>query len=245
MRRIADGTRTLIVSTDSDLLMLLAPRVHVLRPGLAREFYGPEEFQSEYGFAPAGLVLYKALVGDKADGIPGLPHFPKEVAKQLVATFGTVDTLYRILKGPARSPELGRLTKAQRRKLLEGEDRVRSNARLVDLLSVSGAPHLRHPSGDWAPLRDLLRGRDLDHLAAGLEWEALTGNGTERKPLDLMPDGDDVGNVADCDEEASPAPDDRRLCDPRALRGDTGGRTLHDPRGRRFRPGIGGDRPPG
>ena len=214
VRRIVDGTRTLIVSTDGDLLMLISPRVHVLRPGLTREFYGPEEFLSEYGFAPAGLVLFKALVGDKADGIPGLPHFPKEVAKQLVATFGTVDTLYRILKGPARSPELGRLTKAQRQKLLEGEDRVRSNARLVDLLSVSGAPHFRHPSGDWAPLRDLLGGLDLDHLAAGLEWEALTGNGTERKPLDLMPDGDDVGNVADCDEEASPAPDDRRLCDP-------------------------------
>jgi DNA polymerase-1 len=214
VRRIADGTRMLIVSTDSDLLMLLAPRVHVLRPGLAPEFYGPQEFQLEYGFAPAGLVLNKVLVGDKADGIPGLPHFPGKVAKQLVAAFGTVDTLYRILKGPARSPELGRLTKAQRLKLLEGEGRVRSNARLVDLLSVSGAPHFRHPSGDWTPLRDLLRGRDLDHLTAGLEWEALTDSGTEREPLNLTSDGDDVGNVADCDEEASPAPDDRRLCDP-------------------------------
>jgi DNA polymerase-1 len=214
VNRIADGKRTLIVSTDSDLLMLLAPRVHLLRPGVAREFYGLQEFQLEYGFAPANLALYKALVGDKSDGIPGLPYFPKAVAKQLVAAFGSVGTLYSILKGPARSPKLGRLTQSQRQKLLEGEDRVRSNARLVDLHSVSGAPHLRHPSGDWAPLWDLLRDRDLDHLAAGLEWDALTGNGTERKPIDLTLDGDDVGNAADCDEQASPAPDNRPLCDP-------------------------------
>jgi DNA polymerase-1 len=214
VRRVAVGTRTLIVSTDGDLLMLLSPWVHVFRPGLAREFYGLQEFQLEYGFAPAGLALYKALVGDKADGIPGLPHFPKAVAQQLVAAFGSVGTLYIILKSPAWSPKLGRLTQSQRQKLLEGEDRVRSNARLVDLYSVSGAPHLQHPSHDWAPLRDLLRSRDLDHLAAGLEWEALTGNGTERKPFDLMPDGDDVGIAADRDEEASPALGDRRLCDP-------------------------------
>ena len=229
VRRIVDGTRTLIVSTDSDLLMLLAPRVHVLRPGLAREFYGPEEFLSEYGFTPAGLVLYKALVGDKADGIPGLPHFPGEVAKQLVAAFGSVGNLYSILNGPARSPKLGQLTQSQRQKLLEGEDRVRSNARLVDLYSVSSAPHIRHPSGNRAPLRDLLRGRDLDYPAAGLEWEALTGTGTERKPLDLMPDGDDVGNVADCDEKASPAPDDQRLCDPAPFKQTPAGRPSTTP----------------
>ena len=126
--------------------------------------------------------------GDRSDGIPGLPHFPTRGGEAVGGRFGTVDALYRVLTGPARSPELERLTKSQRSKLLEGESRVRSNARLVDLLSVERAtPPATRLRAIPAPLRDLLEERDLEASRRGLEWEARRGTGADREPLRLMP----------------------------------------------------------
>jgi len=161
--RAADG-RVLIVSTDGDMRALLSERVDVFRPGLSPALYRLEDFRREHGFPPSGLALFKALTGDRTNNVRGLYRFPRKVAGQLAARCGTVDGLYDALR---RREFAEALTLGQLDQLREGEAQVRSNARVLDLLADTAAPHLTAPARpDVKPLKALLGPLQLGHLAA-------------------------------------------------------------------------------
>jgi hypothetical protein len=59
----------------------------------------------------------------------------------------------------------------ERQKLLAGEQQVRSNVRLIDLLSDSTPAHLSRPAGLMGPLLSLLGDLDSTDLADAMSWE--------------------------------------------------------------------------
>ncbi len=88
---------SLILSSDKDLLQCLrqywkGERVVVARPGFRHTdpptIWTVAMFREEYGFAPPRLADYKALVGDKSDGIPGVAGIGDVAARAILQQFG-------------------------------------------------------------------------------------------------------------------------------------------------------------
>lgn len=94
-----NGWDCVIVTGDRDSLQLVDDHVTVklitTRGGKTSSVnYTPEVFQSEYGFAPKGLIDLKALMGDSSDNYPGVPGIGEKTAKDLMAKFGSLDGVY-------------------------------------------------------------------------------------------------------------------------------------------------------
>jgi DNA polymerase-1 len=93
----AQSVATVIVTGDLDTLQLVDPLVRVtyaskpLRGELA--YYDEATVQGRYGFPPARLVDYKALVGDTSDNIPGVPGIGDKTAKNLITQYGTLEAM--------------------------------------------------------------------------------------------------------------------------------------------------------
>jgi DNA polymerase I len=97
-RSLADeGHRVVIITGDSDLLQLVGDNILVVLPG-ARRFGEFREFDTDavverYGFGPAFVPDYKALVGDTSDNIPGVPGIGDKTAKKLITEFGSLENI--------------------------------------------------------------------------------------------------------------------------------------------------------
>src|SRR5947209_9223756 len=80
--------RVSIWTPDKDLAQcVVADRVVQVdrRSGKVRDANGVRE---KYGVAPAFIPDYLALVGDAADGYPGIPRFGAKTAARVIARFG-------------------------------------------------------------------------------------------------------------------------------------------------------------
>jgi DNA polymerase-1 len=101
-----EGTDTLILSGDRDLLQLIDDKVSVRLPGRSLSDstdYDAARFTEEWGFPPLQLIDYKALVGDKSDNIPGVPGVGEKTATGLLQQYGSLDSIYENLENiPAR-----------------------------------------------------------------------------------------------------------------------------------------------
>src|SRR5229473_7470249 len=58
------------------------------KSGLIRDDAG---VRAKYGVAPASIPDYLALVGDAADGYPGIPRIGAKTAAQLLSTYGPIE----------------------------------------------------------------------------------------------------------------------------------------------------------
>jgi DNA polymerase-1 len=101
-----EGTDTLILSGDRDLLQLIDDKVSIRLPGRSLSDstdYDAARFTEEWGFPPLQLIDYKALVGDKSDNIPGVPGVGEKTATGLLQQYGSLDSIYENLENiPAR-----------------------------------------------------------------------------------------------------------------------------------------------
>lgn len=94
----SQGHDVYVITGDSDLLQLAAPKVKIVLPG-ARRFgelreFGPAEVVERYGFGPEFVPDYKALVGDTSDNIPGVPGIGDKTAKKLIMEFGPIEEIF-------------------------------------------------------------------------------------------------------------------------------------------------------
>jgi DNA polymerase-1 len=64
-------SRCIIMSSDKDFLQLVDERIKVWSP-TKKILYGPAEVMRDYGIHPNNFVLFRALDGDKSDGIDGI-----------------------------------------------------------------------------------------------------------------------------------------------------------------------------
>jgi DNA polymerase-1 len=90
-----------ILSGDSDLLALAWVNVRVWRfdknaPG-GISCATAEDVCRKYGIpTPAHLTLYKALVGEKGDNVPGMPGIGPVRASKMIAEFGDLPTMQKL-----------------------------------------------------------------------------------------------------------------------------------------------------
>jgi len=66
-----ENDRVFIVSSDKDYLQLITRQVIVYRP-VEREFYTEETVREKFNLDPHNFILYKTLLGDASDALPGI-----------------------------------------------------------------------------------------------------------------------------------------------------------------------------
>ena len=95
----AKGAQVALVSGDRDLLQISDTRIKIRIPKTKMgkteiEDYYPEDVQAAYQVTPTQFIELKALMGDTADNIPGVPKIGEKTAKELMAQYGSIDEIY-------------------------------------------------------------------------------------------------------------------------------------------------------
>ncbi|HEY8216061.1 MAG TPA: 5'-3' exonuclease H3TH domain-containing protein [Acidimicrobiia bacterium] len=85
--------RVLICTPDKDLAQCVSdPRVTQL-DRRKRELYDEAGVRAKFGVPPASIPDWLALVGDSADGFPGLPGWGAKSAAVVLARYGTIEAI--------------------------------------------------------------------------------------------------------------------------------------------------------
>ena len=87
-----EGMDVSLVSGDRDLLQIASDKIKIRIPKTkgARtevEDYYAADVEAKYGVTPAGFIELKALMGDTADNIPGVPGIGEKTAMALVQEY--------------------------------------------------------------------------------------------------------------------------------------------------------------
>ena len=86
------GHRVVVVSGDKDLLLLASPTISNWEP-MKDVVMDLEFIKQKYQINPAILLDYFALIGDKADNIPGVPGIGPVTARKLLNEYESLDNL--------------------------------------------------------------------------------------------------------------------------------------------------------
>lgn len=73
----------------------------------------PKAVEEKYGITPSQVIDMKALMGDTADNIPGVPGIGEKTALKLLTQYKTLDNLYA---------HVDEIKGAQGKKLAAGKD---------------------------------------------------------------------------------------------------------------------------
>ncbi|WP_296825040.1 DNA polymerase I [uncultured Megasphaera sp.] len=86
-----------VVTGDRDALQLVddCVTVHLTKKGITNMLaVTPQVMEEEYGYTPAQVIDMKALMGDTADNIPGVPGVGEKTALKLISQFHSVEGVY-------------------------------------------------------------------------------------------------------------------------------------------------------
>jgi DNA polymerase I len=96
------GCEVIIASGDMDTLQLVDKarvRVYTLRKGIQDTIlYDEDAVVARFGFPPKLLPDYKGLRGDPSDNIIGIKGIGEKTATELITRFGTIESMYKVLK---------------------------------------------------------------------------------------------------------------------------------------------------
>ncbi len=159
-------TDVVIVTSDKDMMQLVSDKVKILdtMKGLS---IGESEVEGKFGIKPAFMTDYLALCGDTSDNIPGVPGVGDKTARELVATFGSVDELYDHID-QVKKPAL-------KEKLITGRDLAYMSKQLATIrLNVpieTGIEDLKTREPDLKALRKLYRELEFTALYKDIKVE--------------------------------------------------------------------------
>ncbi len=93
------GFEVSLVSGDRDLLQIASDHIKIRIPktkkgGTEIEDYHASDVQALYGLTPDQFIQLKALMGDTADNIPGVPKVGEKTALELMHEYGSIDSIY-------------------------------------------------------------------------------------------------------------------------------------------------------
>jgi DNA polymerase-1 len=93
MRELRPGMKMVVVSSDKDLMQLVATDL-VLWDTMRNKVYGQPEVVEKFGVPPSQVRDVLALMGDTSDNIPGVPSVGPKTAAELISTHGSIDGIY-------------------------------------------------------------------------------------------------------------------------------------------------------
>ncbi len=98
-----DGIAVSLVSGDRDLLQIATDTIKIRIPKTKGgkteiEDYYAKDVENKYQVTPLQFIDLKALMGDTADNIPGVPKVGEKTAAQLMAEFGSLENIYTHLE---------------------------------------------------------------------------------------------------------------------------------------------------
>ena len=97
-----------IISSDKDLMQLVAPGISMLDPMKNKQIEEKEVFE-KFGVEPNRVIDVQSLAGDSSDNIPGVPGIGIKTAAELINKYGDLDTLLEKadqIKQPKRREKL-------------------------------------------------------------------------------------------------------------------------------------------
>lgn len=89
-RYVEQGCDVVVVSGDKDLCQLVTDRVTIFDPSKDQRL-GVAEVTERFSVEPERVIEVMGLMGDSSDNVPGVPGVGEKTAKQLLATFGTIE----------------------------------------------------------------------------------------------------------------------------------------------------------
>lgn len=92
LRAVDRGYVVVVASVDKDMWCLIALGVRVYHP-FERKWIDQADVQSRFGVRPEQMSDLLALMGDRVDGIPGVPKVGKKTAAELLERFGCVEAI--------------------------------------------------------------------------------------------------------------------------------------------------------
>ena len=98
-RAEAEGIEVSLVSGDRDLLQIATDKIKIRIPKTKGgkteiEDYYAADVEAKYQVNPIQFIDLKALMGDTADNIPGVPKVGEKTATDLMVQFGSLDGIY-------------------------------------------------------------------------------------------------------------------------------------------------------
>ncbi|MCB2384062.1 DNA polymerase I [Shewanella sp. SR1] len=130
-RQASLENRAVLISTgDKDMTQLVDENVTLINT-MTDTIMGPEEVAIKFGVGPDRIIDLLALMGDKADNIPGLPGVGEKTALAMLTGAGSVSNL---LAEPEKVAELGfRGSKTMAAKIIENADMLKLSYELATI----------------------------------------------------------------------------------------------------------------
>lgn len=93
------GMQVTLLSGDRDLLQIASGQTKIRIPKTKGgktevEDYYAADVEAKYGVTPTQFIELKALMGDTADNIPGVPKVGEKTAMDLMKQFGSLENIY-------------------------------------------------------------------------------------------------------------------------------------------------------
>lgn len=94
-----EGLEVSVISGDRDLLQLAEEDIKIRIPKTKRgtteiEDYNTKDVLERYQVTPEQIIELKALMGDTADNIPGVPGIGEKTATKIIVEFGSIENAY-------------------------------------------------------------------------------------------------------------------------------------------------------
>ena len=104
-------THTYILTGDRDSFQLISDATTIVmpssKPGKTEyTYYNKEALFEKYGIAPSQVIDVKALMGDTADNIPGVPGIGEKTAYPLIINNNTLEALYENIDAIGLTPKM-------------------------------------------------------------------------------------------------------------------------------------------
>nr|WP_245162189.1 DNA polymerase I [Brevibacterium marinum] len=198
------GARVEVMSGDKDSFQLSNEIVTILYPKRGVSDLNrmtPESIEEKYGVSPSNYRGLAALVGEKADNLPGVPGVGDKTAAKWLTTYGD---LPGVLENAGAIK--GKVGEKLRDHVADVERNFKLNRLLDDVDLGLGYADLKWGDGDPAELSSLFD--QLEFQALGKRLSAIFGEeavpeGADRRVREVSVDALDVpgllGKIADAD----------------------------------------------
>lgn len=125
---VGKSENSVVVSNDSDFHQLIKPGSSVYDHSRDR-FLSVLNFREHFPYNPRQTILYKAIVGDSSDNIPGVMGLGPKMTAQILAENPNVSTFDMLKEALSFNPKKDRKV----RLILENESVIRRNLELMDI----------------------------------------------------------------------------------------------------------------